>query len=89
LEKYSTFKSSEVSQKYFCDIGYGKATRKRAIDDPCSLPPAKAGLEVTPRRPMSPGLRPVGAYAPEGTTEETSAKPLSFTHQGKLALKHR
>jgi len=24
-----------------------------------------------------------------GNTEETSAKPLSFAHQGKLALKHR
>jgi hypothetical protein len=37
---------------------------------------------------MSPGLRPIGAYAPEGTTEETSARTFLFTYQGKLALEN-
>jgi len=29
---------------------------------------------------VSPGLLPIGAYVPEGTTEETSARKLSFVH---------
>ena len=41
---------------------------------------------ATGRLEVSPGLRPIGAYAPEGTTEETSARAFSLTHKCKLAV---
>jgi len=38
---------------------------------------------------VCPGLRPIGAYAPEGTIEETSAKrEVSLAHQCELALEN-
>jgi hypothetical protein len=45
------------------------------------LPPGTAGLEVTPPQADEPWPPARGAYAPEGATEETSVRALSFTPQ--------